>query len=268
MIRIPGGKVRTGSDAHYPEERPLVVRHIAPFRIDRCCVTNRAFAEFVAATGWRTLAERREPAGSMVFTMTKGPVDLRRPEQWWRFVPDAAWHAPEGPGSSVADRPDHPVVHVTLEDAAAFARWRGARLPTEWEWEAAARGGLEGAAYCWGDEFSPQGVLMANVWTGAFPWYFSRHGVPGPLPVGSFPANGYGLADMAGNVWQWTTSKLDTACGCTPAEAGGAGIMMALRGGSYLCAAEYCLRYRPAARIGVMAEATTGHIGFRCAADE
>jgi formylglycine-generating enzyme len=265
MIRISGGAVRTGSDRHYPEERPVSSRHIDPFRLDPTPVTNRAFSEFVAATGWVTQAERNQPSGSMVFTMTRGPADLRDPTQWWRFVPGAAWHCPEGPGNSIAGREDHPVVHVSQDDAAAFAVWRGARLPTEWEWEAAARGGLEGAVYCWGDEFSPDGRLMTNIWTGAFPWYFAR-GTPGTTEVGSFPPNAFGLFDMAGNVWEWTTSKFDAACGCAPPAPGKDGPMVALRGGSYLCAAEYCLRYRPAARIAVHPATSTSHIGFRCAA--
>ncbi len=256
--------MRTGSDSHYPEERPARIREIHPFLLDSTQTTNRAFAGFVAATGWRTQAERNEPAGSMVFTMSEHPVDLHNPALWWRFVPGAAWHSPDGPGTSFQGKEDHPVVHIAQEDAAAFAAWRGARLPTEWEWEAASRGGLDGATYCWGNEFSPDGALMANIWTGAFPWYFAR-GTPGTTPVGSFPPNGFGLHDMAGNVWEWTTSKFDGSCGCTPPPPGEDGPMIALRGGSYLCAAEYCLRYRPAARIAVHAGVSTSHIGFRCA---
>ena len=259
---MPGGSVLTGSDRFYPEERPIKARDIAAFHIDAIPVTNRAFAAFVAETGWVTQAERNDPAGSMVFKMTGGPVDLRDPAQWWHFVPGAQWRCPGGPGTSIAGLEDHPVVHVAQADAAAFAAWRGARLPDEWEWEAAARGGLQGADYCWGDAFSPDGALMANIWTGAFPWYFERGEAPGTMPVGSFPPNGYGLFDMAGNVWEWTTSPFDAACGCSPQC--GAGKMVALRGGSYLCAAEYCLRYRPAARIAVRAEVSTSHIGFRC----
>jgi formylglycine-generating enzyme required for sulfatase activity len=264
MIRIPGGTVLTGSDQHYLEERPARLREIAPFLMDATQVTNRAFAAFAAATGWITQAERNDPPGSMVFTMTPGPTDLRDPTQWWRFVPGASWHAPEGQGSHVRERQDHPVVHVAQADAQAFATWRGARLPTEWEWEAAARGGLAGATYTWGDTFSPNGTLMANIWTGAFPWYFASEGQPGTLPVGSFPPNGFGLRDMAGNVWEWTTSKLTAGACCAPGE----GASVALRGGSYLCAAEYCLRYRPAARIGVHPAVSTGHIGFRCVKEE
>lgn len=264
MIRIDAGVVRTGSAAHYPEERPVRERRIAPFELAACAVTNAEFAEFVHATGWVTAAERREPAGSMCFAMTTGPVDLHDAAQWWRFVPGAAWHAPAGPGSSWRDRYDHPVVHVAQADAAAFAAWRGARLPDEWEWEAAARGGLSGAAYCWGDAFAPDDRLMANIWTGAFPWYFAR-GSPGTLAVAQFPANGFGLFDMAGNVWEWTTSRFDAAAGCLPVERADDAALIVVRGGSFLCAAEYCLRYRPAARIGVHATATANHIGFRCA---
>jgi sulfatase modifying factor 1 len=264
MIRIPGGAIRTGSNIHYPEERPVRARQIEPFLLDATPVTNREFAAFITETGWRTQAERNDPAGSMVFTMTPGPVDLHNPAQWWRFVPGAAWHSPGGAGTSIEGIEDHPVTHVAHEDAKAFAAWRGARLPTEWEWEAAARGGLEQATYCWGNEFSPDSILMANIWTGTFPWYFSR-GTPGTTPVGSFSANRFGLHDMAGNVWEWTTSKFDASCGCVPPAAGQEGPMIALRGGSYLCAAEYCLRYRPAARIAVHASVSTSHIGLRCA---
>jgi len=265
MILIPGGKIRTGSERHYPEERPVRERHIPSFGLNATQVTNREFSAFVAETGWQTRAERNDPAGSMVFAMTSGPTDLRDPAQWWRFVPDAAWCRPGGAGTSVEHRQDHPVVHVAQDDAAAFAAWRGARLPDEWEWEAAARGGLEGATYCWGDAFAPQGRMMANVWSGAFPWYFADNDEPGTMPVGRFPANGFGLFDMAGNVWEWTTSLFDGGCGCTSPDAARGGPMVALRGGSFLCAAEYCLRYRPAARIAVQASVTTSHIGFRCA---
>jgi len=265
MTRIPGGKILLGSDAFYPEERPARLRQVAPFLIDTKHVTNDDFAAFVAQTGWVTLAERTDPAGSMVFTPTPGPTDLRHPAQWWLFVSGASWHRPGGPGTSIEGFGKNPVVHVAHEDATAYAAWRGARLPTEWEWEAAARGGLHGATYSWGDDFTPDGKLMANIWTGAFPWYFDRGPTPGPTPAGTFPPNGFGLHDMAGNVWHWTSSLFDATSCCAPPSPRDGKQMMALRGGSYLCAADYCLRYRPAARIAVQANLSTSHIGFRCA---
>jgi len=268
MVTVPAGGYRIGSDEHYPEERPAREIVVEAFLIDATPVTNRDFAAFVAATGWVSMAERAPPAGSAVFTMSAGPVDLHDPTQWWRFAPGASWRAPAGAGSTIAGREEHPVVHVALEDARAYAGWRGARLPNEVEWEVAARGGLTGRAYAWGDELMPDGRLLANVWTGAFPWYFARPGAPGTTPVGHFPTNGYGLHDMIGNVWEWTTSPFvaPSACGCTPADAGSErSERIALKGGSFLCAGEYCARYRPAARIGLMPASTAAHVGFRCA---
>jgi len=273
LVAIAGGSFRLGSDEHYPEERPARVVAVRAFRIAATPVTNRAFAEFVAATGWVTVAERARPPGSALFAMSAGPVDLRDPSQWWRFGAGACWRAPEGPGSDLAGREDHPVVHVGLADAQAYAAWRGLRLPREAEWEVAARGGLEGATYAWGEELMPAGRLLANIWTGAFPWHFARAGRPGTSPVGSFAPNGYGLSDMIGNVWEWTTSPFGAAasegapprpCSCSPPAAGE---LLTLKGGSYLCAGEYCARYRPAARIGLTPDSTTAHVGFRCAAD-
>ena len=268
MIAIPAGRYRIGSDVHYPEERPARAVEVAAFRIDPTPVTNEAFARFVAATGHVTAAETAQPAGSAVFVMTDGPVDLRDPSNWWRFVTGATWREPEGPGSSIAGRDRHPVVHVGFDDALAFARWSGKRLPTEAEWEVAARGGLADAEYAWGDELAPGGHLMANVWSGAFPWYFARQGRPGTTPVGSFPANGYGLFDMIGNVWEWTASAAHPpgTCSCAPPREAGAAFVV-LKGGSFLCAAEYCARYRPAARIPLTRDSTTMHVGFRCASD-
>lgn len=264
MAEIQGGMVRLGSDAHYPEERPVRSVTLAPFRIDRAPVTNATFARFVAATGYVTQAERATPAGSGVFAMTPSPVDLHDARGWWRFVAGACWREPEGPGSTLAGREALPVVHVGREDAAAYAAWAGKRLPTEDEWEAAARGGLDGADYAWGDALMPEGRLMANIWTGAFPWYFARDGAPGPTAAGTYPANGFGLFDMIGNVWEWTASPFDRAGpACCAPDSDGA--LWALKGGSFLCAGEYCARYRPAARIGLTAESTTGHVGFRCA---
>lgn len=276
MVTVPGGRYLVGSDEHYAEERPARTVEVAAFRLDARPVTNAAFAAFVAATGWVTVAEgaaaaeRADPPGSAVFAMTSGPVDLHDPSRWWRFVPGATWRAPFGPGSTLAGRDEHPVVHVALADAEAYAAWRGKRLPSEAEWEAAARGGLVGAPYAWGDELLPGGRLLGNFWTGAFPWYFARAGAPGTTPVGSFPANGFGAYDMIGNVWEWTASAFaagtaanEPRCAC--GGAGAEGALVALKGGSYLCAAEYCARYRPAARIGLTPDSTTGHVGFRCA---
>jgi sulfatase modifying factor 1 len=267
MVRVPGGRILVGSDTHYPEERPAREIDMAPFRIDRTAVTNAAFAEFVAATGWVTSAEKIATPGSLLFLMTPGPVDLHNPAQWWSFAPDVNWRCPNGPGSDIAGLEHHPVVHVSRDDAEAFAAWRGARLPSEWEWEAACRGGLRGAAYAWGDEFSANGELPANIWTGAFPWYFARDGQPGTCAVDRYAPNPYGLLGMIGNVWEWTSSAYAGHNCCSP-TASGQRELTTLRGGSYLCAAEYCLRYRPAARIGVEVGTTTGHIGFRCARDD
>lgn len=274
MVAIPGGRYRLGSDDHYPEERPVREVEVAPFTIDRTPVTVDAFARFVAETGYVTFAERAEPPGSAVFVMSRGPIDLHDPSQWWRFVGGTSWRHPGGPGSSAIDA--HPVTHIALEDALAYAGWVGKRLPAEEEWEAAARGGLVGAEYAWGNELMPNhtpsapplpGALLANIWTGSFPWYFARGGEPGPSPVGQFPPNGYGLLDMIGNVWEWTTSPYARpTCGCTPRRDGELpdAVLYALKGGSFLCAAEYCARYRPAARIGLTAESTTANVGFRC----
>ena len=298
-MRIPGGSFRLGSDDHYPEERPLRTITVAAFALDLTPVTNAAFARFVQATGYATLAERVRPAGSAVFAMTAGPVDLRDPSHWWRFVAGANWREPAGPGSGIRGREDHPVVHVALDDAQAYAAWTGKRLPTEPEWEAAARGGLVGATYAWGEEFAPGGQWMANTWRGAFPWYHADAQGPGTTAVGSYPANGYGLRDMIGNVWEWTATPMHDPkpCGCTPPPVDGGAARgpssgatqeaapttgdapdacrqggrqappMVLKGGSHLCAGEYCARYRPAARIPLTPDSTTSHVGFRCAAD-
>src|SRR5580704_10146105 len=202
MVRIPGGRTLVGSDAHYPEERPAQEIDVPPFWIDRTSVTNRDFAEFVAQTGWVTTAEKAATPGSLVFQMTSGPVDLHNPTHWWSFAPGANWRCPGGPGAGIAGLEDHPVVHIARSDAEAFAAWRGARLPNEWEWEAACRGGLRGAAFAWGKEFSLNGELQANIWTGAFPWYFARGDEPGTCAVDAYAPNGYGLYGMIGNVWE------------------------------------------------------------------
>ena len=266
MVTIPGGVFHLGSDDHYPEERPVLAVEVPGFAIDIGPVTNAAFGRFVAETGWVTTAERLDPPGSAVFAMTAGAVDLSRPDQWWCFVDGAAWHCPQGPGSSIAGREDHPVVHVSCEDARAYCAWAGKRLPNAQEWEVAARGGLDRAVYAWGDSLAPGGQFMANIWRGAFPWW-SEVPEPGTTPVGTYPANGYGLLDMIGNVWEWTSEPFDQTptCGCSEGAAGA--VRQTLKGGSYLCAAEYCARYRPAARTGLPPETSTGHIGFRCAVD-
>jgi formylglycine-generating enzyme required for sulfatase activity len=283
-----------GSDRHDPEEAPAHRVYVAGFSISATAVTNREYAAFVRATHYRTVAERPlDPAdfpgapvenlqpGSMVFTGTSGPVDLRHLSQWWAWVPGANWRRPFGPGSSIGERAEHPVVHVAHEDAAAFAEWAGMRLPTEAEWEFAARGGLEEAAFTWGDEPEKPGERKANYWHGDFPWR-ARDGYGSTAPVGSFAPNGYGLFDMAGNVWEWTAdwySGHDPGDGCcAPSNPTGGtreGSVNAaeqfavprkvVKGGSFLCADTYCLRYRPAARRAQMIDTGMSHIGFRVA---
>ena len=300
VVRLEGGGFTMGSDHHEPEEAPAHRVEVDAFGISPFAVTNTEFASFVRATGYATVAERPlDPAefpgappenlvpGSMVFTPTPGPVDLRHLSQWWAWVPGACWSRPEGPGSSVADRGDHPVVHVAHEDAAAYADWIGGALPTEAEWEYAARGGLEGAEYTWGHEVRPGGRAMANIWDGPdFPWRTrAESGWFRTSPVGSFPANGFGLFDMAGNVWEWTEdwwseahpTKDESSC-CVPSNPRGGGIESSydpaqpqfrvprkvVKGGSHLCADTYCRRYRPAARRPQMIDTGMSHVGFRC----
>ncbi|QQO46779.1 formylglycine-generating enzyme family protein [Paracoccus sp. MC1862] len=276
---IPGGSFLMGSDDFYPEERPVRRVTVAGFRIDRTPVTNAAFARFVAATGHVTLAERApdladypgaDPAllvpGSLVFRPPPGPVPLDDPRLWWAYVPGACWHRPEGPGSGLAGREDHPVVHVAHADAAAYAAWAGKALPTETEWEYAARGGFDGAAYAWGDDPAPGGRWQANIWQGAFPWQdLALDGFPRTSPVGAFPPNGYGLFDMIGNVWEWTADafRLPGARSCCTPDGGATGPGV-VKGGSHLCAPNHCRRYRPAARQPQAADSSTSHIGFRC----
>jgi formylglycine-generating enzyme len=292
MTHVPGGTFAMGCDRFYPEEAP--VRHVAVdgFWMDRHPVTVREFRRFVSETGYVTLAERpvdagdypdADPAllvpGSLVFRRSAGPVDLRDVRNWWEYVPGADWQHPEGPGSTAAGRHRHPVVHVAFEDAQAYAAWAGKALPTEAEWERAARGGLEGALFAWGDEFAPGGRMQANTWQGEFPWQNLRtDGYEGTSPVATFPPNGYGLYDMTGNVWEWTADFFAlpdrhagrSAC-CAPSnprvsEPGSDEPIprRVIKGGSHLCAPNYCLRYRPAARQGEAVDTSTAHIGFRC----
>ena len=278
MVAIPAGTFLMGSDRHGAEEAPVHRVRVDGFRIDRHQVTNRQFAAFARATGHVTVAERPpDPAafpgappenlraGSLVFTPTRGPVDLRHLGQWWSWTPGASWRRPEGPGSTLAGRMEHPVVHVAHEDAAAYAAWADAALPTEAEWELAARGGLEGATFTWGEEPEPAGARLANFWHGDFPWR-AEPGYGTTAPVGSFAPNGFGLYDMAGNVWEWTEDWYggDEAASLDPAQPGFRVPRKVLKGGSFLCADSYCLRYRPAARRPQMVDTGMSHVGFRC----
>jgi sulfatase modifying factor 1 len=288
MVRVPGGEFAMGSERFYPEEGPVRTVGVEGFWIDERPVTVAEFRRFVKATGYVTVAERPlDPAdypdadpealvpGSLVFRPSRGPVDLRDVRNWWAYVPGATWQRPEGPASDTYTRGRHPVTQVAYEDAVAYAGWAGKALPTEAEWEYAARGGLDGAVFAWGDEFD---AAMANTWQGEFPW--QRDGPPGTTPAGSYPPNGYGLYDMTGNVWEWTCDEPrvngaaprdeslpdDVAprpC-CAPSEAGEHIPRRVIKGGSYLCAPNYCLRYRPAARQFEAVDTSTGHIGFRC----
>lgn len=298
MIRVEGGTFRMGSAEFYPDEAPVHERHVESFELDLHPVTNAQFAEFVADTGYVTVAERPldpvdfpgvDPAdlvpGGMVFTPTDGPVDLRDWRQWWRWQAGASWAHPFGPESSVDDRPTHPVVQVSFEDASAYAAWAGKRLPTEAEFEYAARGGLDGARFAWGDEERPGDRLMVNQWQGSFPYRNTgAEGWVGSSPVMTFPANGYGLFDVTGNVWEWTTDfytprhsvpgveAVDAEArpnllATASAEPGSRIPRRVLKGGSHLCSPEYCLRYRPAARSPQAEDTAMTHIGFRCARD-
>jgi len=297
MVWIPGGTFLMGSDHHYPEESPAHKVKVAGFWMSRHTVTNREFARFVEETHYLTVAER--PANpddypgakpellapsSVVFKKASGPVDLRNPYNWWIYVAGADWRHPRGPGSSISGLDDHPVVHVAFEDSEAYAKWARQDLPTEAEWEFAARGGLEGAEYSWGNVYMPEGRPMANTWQGEFPWQnLVQDGYEWTAPVESFPSNGYGLFDMAGNVWEWTTdwfqhhSKSEHACCTVENPRGGERDQSidprtpalsiprkVMKGGSYLCAPNYCRRYRPAARMAQMIDTSTCHLGFRC----
>lgn len=259
LLEIPGGTSRLGSDAHYPEERPAYDAAVAAFALARTPTTVAQFAAFVDATGYRTRAER-DLGGSAVFTPPRHPVDLRDPHHWWSWVEGASWCCPTGPGSTAS--PDHPVTHVVVEDALAFCDWAGLRLPEEKEWEHAARGGLAGAAYAWGQD---RGNVPAVVFRGEFPW--RSVGVAGTAPVGTHPPNGYGLLDVTGNVWElvdtaWSLRDDSAPC-CAPTAAGAAAVVA--KGGSFLCSDDYCSRFRPASRIPIAVDSPTAHVGFRCA---
>jgi formylglycine-generating enzyme required for sulfatase activity len=288
MVQLSGGTFRMGSDRFYPEEAPVRDVTVDGFWIDRHQVTVAEFRRFVQESGHVTAAEHAPTAedypdadpellvpGSLVFRRTDGPVPLDDHRNWWAWMPGADWRHPEGPESGIGGRERHPVTHVTHADATAYAEWAGKSLPTEAEWEYAARGGLDGATFTWGDEFAPKGRMMANTWQGEFPWQnllLDRY--EGTSPVEAYAPNGYGLYDMAGNVWEWTDDWFELPGGtggracCAPRDPRAAPDerfpRRVMKGGSHLCAPNYCLRYRPAARQGEAIDTSTGHIGFRC----
>jgi len=299
MAWIPGGAFRMGSDHHYPEEAPVHRVAVNGFWMDRHAVTNAEFQRFVEATGHVTVAEQpADPAeypgakqemlvpSSVMFKKASAPVDLRDPYIWWTYRPGADWRHPRGPGSHLNALMDHPVVHVAFADAQAYADWAGKALPTEAEWEFAARGGLDGAEFVWGDELAPRRKSMANYWQGEFPWNnLVEDGYEWTAPVHTFPPNGYGLYQMAGNVWEWTTDwyqdhgRIDRPCCTIDNPRGGERDQSVdprtpavriprkvMKGGSYLCAPNYCRRYRPAARMPQPVDTSTCHLGFRCIA--
>jgi sulfatase modifying factor 1 len=288
MVELSGEIFRMGSQRFYPDEGPVHDELVQPFAIEQHPVTNAQFAAFVAETGYVTVAERPLEAvlfpgvapddlqpGALAFAATSGPVDLRDWRKWWHWSVGASWRHPFGPESDIADKADHPVVQVAYPDAEAYASWAGRRLPTEAEWEYAAGAGVT-STYAWGEEVKPGSQLMANTWQGRFPYQNTgANGWAGTSPVGSFPANGFGLSDMIGNVWEWTTTDyvgrhvVGSPC-CAPSspsadKAMDQGARKTLKGGSHLCAPEYCLRYRPAARSPQSTDTSTTHIGFRCA---
>jgi sulfatase modifying factor 1 len=299
MRWVPGGTFRMGSDDHYPDEAPAHRATVDGFWIDQFPVTNERFVRFVRTTGYVTVAERSpDPAdypdalpelmypGSLVFHKPPHRVDLGDIGQWWSFVRGASWRLPGGPGTSLKGLETHPVVHVAYADAVAFARWEGQTLPSEAEWERAARGELDGAPYAWGSEMMPKGLPMANFWQGEFPHENTAlDGWEGTSPVGVFPANEFGLHDMIGNVWEWTAdwyrrghaADAVKRC-CVPRNPRGGSVdesydarhtevripRKVLKGGSHLCSENYCHRFRPAARYPQPIDSSTSHIGFRC----
>jgi len=296
MVHLPGGVFTMGSDQHYPEERPAHKVRVGAFWIDPRAVTNREFAAFVAATGHVTLAEKpadptaypgADPSAlmpaSVVLVPPRSKVSRENIHNWWQYLAGANWRHPRGPGSTIEGMDDHPVVHVSFEDALAYARWIGKSLPTEAEWEYAAKGGSDTTEFPWGDELVPDGRYMANTWQGEFPWEnLLQDGYEFTAPVGSFPPNGYGLYDMIGNVWEWTVDwyqdhgRIQKSC-CTLDNPRGGDQEISIdprdpsrvprrvtKGGSHACAPSYCRRYRPAARMAQPIDTSTSHVGFRC----
>jgi formylglycine-generating enzyme required for sulfatase activity len=259
MVRVPGGTFDMGTDRGMPFEGPVHRVTVHAFWIDRCEVTNREFARFVAATGHRTESEKQGFSGVFV-----------PGAQEWRPIKGADWRHPEGPSSSLAGRDDQPVVHVSFDDAAAYAKWAGKRLPTEAEFEWAARGGRAGAQYAWGDTLHPGGRQMANTWQGHFPEHDAgTDGYPRIAPVGRFPPNGYGLLDITGNVWEWTSDWFSedyyrSAIGAVDPTGPATGSEKAIRGGSWLCSSNYCTGYRVAARQHTPPDSGLNNLGFRC----
>ena len=298
MVVLPGGEFLMGSDRHYPEEKTAHRVEVDGFWIDARPVTNRHFARFVEATGYVTfteiapdpkdypgiLPEMLKP-GSMVFSPPGHPVDLANYANWWAFVIGADWRHPYGPESSLDGLEDHPAVHISYQDAEAYAAWAGKSLPAESEWEYAARGGFDDKEFAWGDALVPEGRHMANTWQGQFPWQnLAEDGFVRTSPVGTYPANGFGLYDMIGNVWEWTTdwyseqhAPAQKSC-CVPSNPRGVSEQQSydprqpqfriprkvVKGGSHLCAPNYCRRYRPAARHAQPIDTAMSHVGFRC----
>ena len=300
MKWIPGGTFVMGSEKHYPEEKPVGPVSVDGFWMDETSVTNEQYQNFVEATGYVTVAEKppdpamypgADPAmlvpGSITFNQPRAPVNMDNPMAWWSWTPGANWRHPLGPGSDLTGREQHPVTQISFEDADAYARWAGKRLPTEAQWERAGRGDLEGAEFAWGDEIAPDGEERMNRWIGEFPWKFRpRPGgprKPGTVAVKSYEPNPFGLYEVTGNTWEWTqtwfSEKHDepTSRCCAPSNPRGPTVDQSrdpasgiprkvLKGGSYLCADNYCSRYRPASRIPESVESATCHISFRCVA--
>lgn len=300
MKWIPGGTFAMGSDRHYPEEKPAGPVTVDGFWMDETTVTNREFNRFVEDTGYVTIAEKApdpamypgaDPAllvpGSITFKQPRQPVDMSNPMGWWAWTPGASWRHPWGPQSNLDGKEDHPVIQVTFQDADAYARWAGKELPTEAEWERAGRGGIEGAEFGWGDEIAPGGEERMNRWIGEFPWKFRPRPngprKPGTVSVKTYEPNPYGLYEVTGNTWEWTQTWFSdrheepTSRCCAPSNPRGPSVdasrdpqsgipRKVIKGGSYLCAENYCSRYRPAARIPESIESSTCHISFRCIA--